>query len=322
MFRRIRFALFIALMLSVTVACSGGGVTAYLALTLPLELSSQLNNVADNLGAGEFGVPIKFNLQSGSGLFDMVDGFFTFLNDAQIPEESTQVAVATDNGELKADFGSIGTITADFDLDGTDETVECSRTTTVPICARFWIDETPLAFLVLVRAAADGAVGQGVLTFVPSLVELAANATEASVSWTSGTASDEVRAFYVGQPTSDVIATKAAITLERDRSEDAATLIMKQSGQWSSNPISNCSESQGVFGWADGAAFISASFGVTSDCSLPIATDRCVNISTAAEAGSPESCAVSVASEQLIDLDGFTAANAQLPDNFPATPPF
>ena len=79
MFRRIRFALFIALMLSVTVACSGGGVTAYLALTLPLELSSQLNNVADNLGAGEFGVPIKFNLQSGSGLFDMVDGFFTLI---------------------------------------------------------------------------------------------------------------------------------------------------------------------------------------------------------------------------------------------------
>jgi hypothetical protein len=292
-------------------------------LNLPLVLSAQLKAISDNLGSGEFQVPIKFNMDSGAGIFDMVDGFFTFLNDSNIPNGSTQVAVTTDQGELKADFSTIGTVTADLNMDGTAETIECSRSTTLPICARFWIGGTPLAFLVLVSSSTDeGAVGEGLLTFVPSLVQLAASATEVSTTWTSTAARDDVRSYYVGQPTTDVIASKAEIVVRRDRSQEDAVLNMWQSGVWTLNPIAGCTESQAIFGWVDESGFISARFENTTSCTLPVGSGPCVNVATAATAALPDSCAVNINAETFISLDSFDASDAQLPADFPATPPF
>lgn len=317
-----RKSLILVLALTVLVACGGGTVT-YLALRLPLGLSTQLEAISDNLGTGEFQVPIRFNMDSGSGIFDMVDGFFAFLNDANIPNESTQVAVTTDQGVLKADFSTIGTVTVDLNMDGTTETISCSRTTALPICARFWIDETPLALLVLVSSSTDeGSVGQGLLTFVPTLVGLASIATEISTTWTSTAARDDVRSYYVGQPTTDVIATKAEIVVMRDRSQDNATLKMWQSGVWTQNPIGGCTESQAIFGWVDASGFISARFENTPACTLPVGSGPCVNVATAATAALPESCAVNINGEVFISLDSFDATDAQLPADFPATPPF
>lgn len=315
------FLLILALI--VLAACGGGGSITYLALRIPLGLSAQLKAISDNLGGGEFQVPIKFNMDSGAGIFDMVDGFFTFLNDANIPNDSTQVAVTTDQGALKADFSTIGTVTADLNMDGTSETITCSRTTTLPICARFWIDETPLALLVLVSSSTDdGSVGQGLLTFVPSLIALATSATEVSTTWTSTAVRDDVRSYYVGQPTADVIATKAEIVVMRDRSQDNAALEMWQSGVWTLNPIAGCTESQSIFGWVDESGFISARFENTPTCTLPVGSGPCVNVATAATAASQDSCAVNINGEAFISLDSFEASDAQLPADFPATPPF
>lgn len=321
--KRNRKSYLLILAMTLLVACSGGGAVVYLTLRIPLALSAQLETVSSNLGSGEFKVPIQFNMDSGSGIFDMVDNFFTFLNDAQIPEDSTQVAVTTDQGELKADFSSIGTVTADINMDGTPEEITCSRTTALPICARFWIDDTPLAFLVLVSSSTDeGAVGEGLLSFVPSLVGLVATATEVSTTWTSTAVRDEVRAYYVGQPSDDVVATKAEIVLMRDRSQDDATLKVWQSGVWTQNPIGGCTESQSIFGWVDGSGFISARFENTASCTLPVGSGPCVNVSTAATAALPDDCAVNIIGDTFIPLTSFDAADAQLPGDFPPTPPF
>lgn len=324
MFKKARIALFVLFALCASMACSSSGspVTTYLTLALPLQLSSQLNNVSDNLGSGDFSTPIGFNLQSLAAIYDMVDGLFTFLNDSSIPTGSTQVAVTTDQGVLKADFLSISSATVDFDQDGTKEEVSCSRSTELPICAYLWIDDAPLGLLVLVNQAADGNVGQGTLSFIPSRVGLSGGTTEAAVTWNGTTARDAVQAYYVGASSSDVTATKASGRLHRDRGVDSTAFNVWQSGEWTQNPITPCTASEAIFGWVDESAYISTKFHQMGTCALPIADPACVDIATAAVAPLPGSCTVNIAAESYMDVNSFDASDAQLPADFPDTPTF
>lgn len=318
---KIAFLGIFALLSCVSCGGGGGGTITYLTLGTPLGFSAMLDGVADGLGAGDFGTPVKFNMQSSSGVMGMVDAFFAFLNAAEIPEGSTQVAVTTDQGELKADFRTLGTVIVDLGGDGTEETIACSRSTTLPICARFWIDDVPLALLVLNAQTTDAYIGQGLLTFVPSLVGLSESVTDASVTWSGNAARDLATAFYAGLPATGIVASKAAMTFRADRLADDSTMInMDQSGEWTQNPISGCTQSQAIFGWIEDAAFIGARFNPTGSCTLPTG-GPCVDIATAT-AVDDSNCTVDISTKTYISLGSFDEQDAQLPADFPQTPPF
>jgi|GEM_PF-5068522 len=328
-----------AVCVTLTFAACGGGSGSPVAFVAPLNLTVQLDTVDSALGAGQFGMPIGFNLRAGSGAMGMVNSFFDFMNGLEIGSGQTTVSKSTDYGQLKIDFQSLANVTLDIDLDGQTDTVACSRKAEPPMCAYMWLDDQPFAFLVLTEAAAtaeEGAnveasvkqeassaylsVGQGSLAFTPSMMGLRETETHVNATWSAEVAADLVSAYFSGNAAEGISASKARVFVSRDRSSESASLVLRESGNWSENPISPCSQSHSILGWQDSSAHISARFLSSSECSLPASQGPCVEVATAEETDDGN-CGVDISQQTYLSLD-FAESAAGLPENFPEAPTF
>ncbi|MFH1830415.1 MAG: hypothetical protein ABH871_06540 [Pseudomonadota bacterium] len=319
-----RLSVILAFFLICSCGSGGGGEPerSYVNIIPPLDFSSQLNTVTGGLGSGTYHDSVSFNLNAAIGIMDMVNGFFTYINGANIPDGPLpQNEVSTGYGDLKADFGSITTVQADINMDGTEETITCSKTASAtPICAWFWLNSTRLAQMVIVTEATDSSVGSGALTFTPSMIGLATNSSQVATVW-NDTSSEAVRGYFVGEATSTVNADKAYFSIVRDVSLGDVELLMKESGVWNATPIDACTSTQGIFGWVDGTNYMSARFNPTGTCDVPTTGGPCVEVSSANEADLATRCAVDITSEDYVSTD-FSASNADFPSDFPASPTF
>lgn len=304
--------------------CSGGGSGGdYVNIPTPLNFSAQLGTVRTGLGAGgTYTTSIAFNFDGGKGVLDMIDGFFAFLNGAQVPADQWISAVNTSYGVLKTDLDTIGQVT--IDVNGESKTFTCSHTgTTVPICAYFWLDDQPFAQMVIAENPAGGSVGVGTLAFVPSMIGLAASQTNINAYWASSTTlQDAFRAYFLGIPASGLKAERGIARIARSRTQAVPSLILKETAAWQQNPIAGCTQSEAVFGWQDATDFIAVNYFSSSACPLPLTglSGTCVQVSQAEPAGVPESCTVNIASEPFVDIATVEATSAQLPADFPPAP--
>ncbi len=314
----------LALVLAATLfGCSSGGGGGYVNIPTPLNFGAQLATVKTNLGAGgEYTTSITFNFDGGKGLFDMIDGFFTFLNAANVPAGQWVSAVTTDYGVLKSDFNTLGQVT--IEVAGESRTFTCSHSgDTAPICAYFWLNDQPFAQMVIAENPAGGSVGVGTLAFVPSMIGLASTQTNINALWTSAaTLQDLFRGYFLGVPAAGLKAERGVVRMVRDRAQADAGLVLKETAAWQQNPIAGCTQSEAVFGWQDTTDFINVNYLNGGACPLPFTgiSGTCVQLSTAEAAAVPGDCAVGIASEGFVDIGSFEAASAQLPSDFPPAP--
>lgn len=316
----------LALVLAATLfGCGGGGGGGgeFVNIPTPLNFGAQLGTVKTNLGtAGSYTASITFNFDGGKGVLDMIDGFFTFLNAAQVPAGEWISAVTTDYGVLKTDLDTIGQVT--IEVDGVGKVFTCSHSgNTLPICAYFWLNDQPFAQMIIAENPAGGSVGVGTLAFVPSMIGLASTQTNVNALWTSGAALlDTFRGYFVGIPATGLKAERGVARIGRDRTQTLPRLILKETAAWQQNPIAGCTQSEAVFGWQDTADFIAVNYLAGGPCALPSTglSGKCVQVSTAEPAGVPENCVVNIASEPFVDLASVEATSAQLPADFPPAP--
>lgn len=322
----INFFILTALAVVFLAACGGGGSsptpTTYFTLPDTFGMQTYLDAVANALGSGTYGTPIKFNFQGSSGVFGMVDDYFSLINTALIPGGEGRITSTTAYGELKSDFVYLETVSADINLDGTTQQITCSRKSTAPACALMWMGGQPFALLIVTAEPSATDDGKGTVIMNPNLIGAAAANTNVAFTWnTTTSASKKYQYQAVGELATGIVATKAKYYFQQNSTLNPVQFVMKGSGKWSTNPSTGCTQSIAKFGWQDQAAYISTGFDATSVCPAVPAGVACVQESTA-EAVADANCVVSVSSETYFGINSFNASDARLPSSFPASPTF
>ncbi len=298
---------------------SGGGSSGEVHLPSALSLASYLQDLVVDLGDGDADNynAVSSTLNSSDDVLGMIDSFFTFMGDVTIEDGAIRIDTGTSSGTLKADFTRITQVTADINMDGTAETIECSGSATVSACAYLWLDDTPFALLVVTQYASGNDLGMGMVTFLPSRVDDAIDAAVSiSAVWGGDGTIRATDAYFVGIIDTDFTSDKGRLKV----SYDEGTLKTQESSDWSAHPNS-CDATQAALGWVDAGSYISTDFARDDVCDPPVGV-KCLITATSAESSSTDDCTVfAVRDSDVMDMPT-SATSAELPADFPATPSF